>query len=37
VLQAVTEEDVLAAAARVFDRKRSVTGWLMQPKAEVTQ
>lgn len=38
ILQAVTEEDVLAAAERVFDRKRSVTGWLVQPGAgEVTQ
>ncbi|MDJ0627818.1 MAG: pitrilysin family protein [Rhodobacter sp.] len=38
VLQAVTEEDVLAAAERLFDRKRSVTGWLTKPGAqEVTQ
>lgn len=38
VLQSVTPEDVMAAAERVFDRKRSVTGWLMQPRtAEVTQ
>ncbi|MDJ0824495.1 MAG: pitrilysin family protein [Rhodobacter sp.] len=38
ILQAVTAEDVLAAAERVFDRRRSVTGWLMQPQSqEVTQ
>ena len=29
-LQAVTAEDVVAAARRVFDRKASVTGWLMR-------
>ncbi len=29
VLQAVTEEDILAAARQVFDRTRSVTGYLM--------
>ncbi len=28
VLQAVTPEDVMAAAKRLFDRKRAVTGWL---------
>ena len=38
VLQSVTAEDVLAAAHKVFDKERSVTGWLMQPQtAEVTQ
>ncbi len=36
ILQAVTEEDVLAAAARLFDRKRAVTGWMKRPE-EVTQ
>ncbi len=35
VLQAVTAEDVVAAARRVLDRRRSVTGWLMAP--QVTQ
>ncbi len=30
VLQAVTPEDVMAAAGKVFDRRRSVTGWLMR-------
>ncbi len=38
ILQAVTEEDILAAARRVFDRKNAVTGWLQRPTAtEVTQ
>jgi zinc protease len=38
VLQAVTEEDVMAAARAVFDRKQSVTGWLMKDDAaEVVQ
>jgi len=35
VLQAVTEEDILAAAREVFDIRHSVTGWLM--REEVTQ
>ncbi len=35
VLQAVTEDDVMAAAREVFDRKQSVTGYLKAP--EVTQ
>ncbi len=29
ILQAVTPEDVMAAAADLFDRDRSVTGWIM--------
>ncbi|WP_066704550.1 M16 family metallopeptidase [Celeribacter ethanolicus] len=29
ILQAVTPEDVMAAAHEVFDRRRAVTGWLM--------
>lgn len=39
VLQAVTEEDILAAADMVFERKNSVTGWLRAPVGaeEVTQ
>jgi zinc protease len=37
-LQAVTEEEVMAAARAVFDRKQSVTGWLMKDDAaEVVQ
>ncbi|MEQ9258973.1 MAG: pitrilysin family protein [Roseovarius sp.] len=35
ILQAVTEEDVLEAARMVFDRNKSVTGYLEAP--EVTQ
>lgn len=35
VLEAVTEDDILAAARQVLDRRASVTGWLM--KEEVTQ
>ena len=36
ILQSVTEEDVLAAAARVLDRNQSVTGWVI-PSREVLQ
>ncbi len=32
ILQAVTEEEIMAAAREVLDRRRSVTGWLMQPE-----
>lgn len=35
VLQAVTADDVMAAARMVFDKRQSVTGWLMSE--EVTQ
>jgi zinc protease len=31
-LSAVTEEDVLAVAAKVLDRRNAVTGWLTQPE-----
>ena len=34
ILSAVTAEDVVAAGREVFDRKRSVTGWLMQPVSD---
>jgi zinc protease len=46
VLKATTAEDIMAAAERVFDRRRAVTGWLTapqetpaetQPEAEVIQ
>lgn len=38
ILQAVTEDDILAAARQVLDRRRSVTGWLMgETPEEVTQ
>jgi len=30
VLSAVTEEDIKAAAIKVFDRRQAVTGWLMR-------
>ncbi len=33
VLEAVTEADVMAAAAEIFDKRRAVTGWLMQAEA----
>ena len=35
ILQAVTAEDIMRAARAVFDREKSVTGWLKAP--EVTQ
>lgn len=35
VLQAVTADDVLAAARKVFNRDKAVTGWMKAP--EVTQ
>jgi zinc protease len=34
ILQAVTSEDVMAAANLVFDRRQSVTGWLKRADAE---
>ncbi|MES2845537.1 MAG: pitrilysin family protein [Pseudomonadota bacterium] len=34
VLDSVTPDDVMTAARQVFDRKRAVTGWLMQGEAE---
>jgi zinc protease len=33
ILQAVTEDDVMAAARAVLDKRRSVTGWLIPPTA----
>ena len=35
IVQAVTEDDIMAAAREVFDRSNAVTGWLSAP--EVTQ
>ena len=35
ILEAVTEDDIMAAAREVLDRRRSVTGWLMGE--EITQ
>jgi len=37
IIQATTAEDVMAAAARVFDRDNAVTGWIRKPTTEVTQ
>jgi len=38
IIQAVTADDIMAAAEMVFDRNKSVTGWLRKPtKVEVTQ
>nr|WP_229754785.1 pitrilysin family protein [Mameliella alba] len=37
VLQAVTGEDIVAAAQKVFDRRHSVTGYLMAPDAQTPQ
>jgi zinc protease len=34
ILKSVTEEEILAAAARVLDRSNAVTGWLMSPETE---
>ncbi|MCI2399838.1 pitrilysin family protein [Aliiroseovarius subalbicans] len=37
ILQAVTAEDVMAAAARLFDRRRAVTGWVSAGTEEAAQ
>lgn len=34
ILAAVTMEEVMAAAAKVLDRRAAVTGWLVRPEAE---
>ncbi len=34
ILKSITEEEILAAARRVFDRKTAVTGWLTGPGTE---
>jgi zinc protease len=34
ILKSVTEEEILDAAARVFDRTNAVTGWLTGPQTE---
>ncbi|QFS84512.1 Peptidase M16 inactive domain protein [Roseivivax sp. THAF40] len=36
ILQAVTGEEIVAAARKVFDRNKSVTGWLMGPETAAT-
>lgn len=37
VLMSVSEEDVMAAARAVFDKRHSVTGYLTRPEEEATQ
>lgn len=37
ILQSVTEEDVMAAARRVFDKRSAVTGWLTRPTEEISE
>ncbi|MEM9425780.1 MAG: pitrilysin family protein [Pseudomonadota bacterium] len=37
ILQAVTEDDIIAAAKRVFDRRKAVTGFVRTATEEVTQ
>jgi zinc protease len=37
ILQAITGEESVAAAERVFKVENSVTGWLRRPAQEVTQ
>ena len=37
ILQAVTAEDVMAAAEMVFDKRSSVTGWMAANIAEANQ
>ncbi|MEE2944061.1 MAG: pitrilysin family protein [Pseudomonadota bacterium] len=37
VLQAISEDDIIAAAERIFDIDKSVTGWLMRPKPDATK
>ena len=37
ILMSVTEEDVMAAARAVFDKRHSVTGYLTRPEEEATQ
>ena len=37
ILQAVTEEDIIAAAKRVCDRRKAVTGFVRTETEEVTQ
>jgi zinc protease len=35
VLQAVTADDLIAAAKRVFDRKAAVTGWMIKTQEDL--
>ncbi len=36
-IEAVTSEDIIAAAQSIFDRNKAVTGWYMRPTEEVSQ
>ena len=37
ILQAVTAEDIMAAAEMVFDRNNSVTAWVVRERGEYVQ
>ena len=37
ILQAVTADDIMAVAAKVLDRRRSVTGWVIPNREVLTQ
>ena len=37
ILQAVTGDDIIAAARKVFDRRKAVTGHVSKTSSEVTQ
>ena len=37
ILQAVTADDIMAVAAKVLDRKQSVTGWVIPNREALTQ
>ncbi|MBO9395632.1 insulinase family protein [Shimia sp. R9_2] len=37
ILNAITSEEIMAAAEEIFDDRRSVTGWLMTQEQEVSQ
>jgi zinc protease len=37
ILQSVTPAEIIAAAEMVFDRRKSVTGWLMRDEQEASQ
>jgi zinc protease len=37
ILQAITPDEIMAAAEQVFDRRQSVTGWLMRDETEASQ
>lgn len=37
IIQSVTADDIMAAAEMLFDKRRSVTGWLMRADKEATR